>query len=130
MRTLNELNQMLDVIAEAKAALSENRVLRLESKFRDKWNDKWLEVTNPSWDFFKYNYRVKPESHNADLEAKDIKPGTWVRKYNDPTEARLITGIKVGYVEVGLYSFTYKELRAGYLRTADLKTWTPCEKEV
>jgi hypothetical protein len=94
----------------------------------------WVDCPDPTWDWRRCDYRIKPTPKRLPLGPEDVPPGSVVRRCGDPEW--LWRGICPDSVNGILVRSTashvsFKELMDNYIISRDGgKTWEPCWKEV
>ena len=112
--------------------MKEDKIIEILKAYKDGkqiqcyYESNWHDITRPKWDFYSYDYRIKPEPNSSLLTPNELfeKGAIYVRRKSNN-----------GYVDISIINnFTDKyitfnnqiideEYASFYEWTADRKTW-------
>ncbi len=103
---------------------------QIESKLRDRRSLVWQKESNPSWDWFSYEFRIKPTPVLRPWTADEVPLGAWLRSKENVWKDLIFEVRRDGQMEINNSSITpYSALRYWEHSLDGGKTWKPCGVE-
>ena len=92
---------------------------QIESKLRDRRSLVWQKESNPSWDWFSYEFRIKPTPTLRPWTADEVPLGSVVRYKTDPQRRFLLVNVETELRRLELLENCEVSAGCGF-------KWLPC----